>query len=402
MKRSGLLNFSEKRILLTGADGFLGHHLQKSFLSQGAKIFGLSRNKKPRNPVSHPNNTIIIGDILYSDNIHDALKISEPDIIIHLAAQSHVGASFLDPVQTCEINCRGTTNLLETIQGSKYDPQIIFPGSADEYGLVISSQTQYDNILAENKKVFPNPTRIPEVPVSEENPLRPVSPYGISKVYGDFMMRSYHNSYGMKNIVIRSFNIEGQGRGENFVTSTLARQIIEFKRGQVSSIQIGNVAVFRDFTHVSDAVAGYCSVIDRGQYGEVYNLGSMRATSILTYLLHSIEAAGYSVLSLSSYNNSFYCKDPLILKDYELFGVRGEYSKIDRLIANNLSLFSLGSGGINVLTDKGTIPISIDPERFRPSDNPFIIADIKKIKNLGYFPRMSIQEVCRDIVCSYE
>ena len=109
----------------------------------------------------------------------------------------------------------------------------------------------------------------------------------------------------MKTIVVRSFNIEGVGRGEQFVTASLSKQVAEFKKGEIQSIQVGDVSAFRDFTHIFDAVEGYCRIMEKGQFGEVYNLGSMRATSVLSYLLVSIESAGYSILNLSTLDGVF-------------------------------------------------------------------------------------------------
>ena len=135
------MDYSEKRIFLTGSDGFLGRYLSRHLMLQGAEVYGLSRKNKLE-PDFHYNSGIkvIKGDILNRDNIHEALHISEPDIVIHLAAQSHVGASFSDPVQTSEINCTGTTTLLESVRDSNFDPLVI-SSSADEYGLVIISSS---------------------------------------------------------------------------------------------------------------------------------------------------------------------------------------------------------------------------------------------------------------------
>ena len=397
------MDYSEKRIFLTGSDGFLGRYLSRHLMLQGAEVYGLSRKNKLE-PDFHYNSGIkvIKGDILNRENIDEAIHISEPDIIIHLAAQSHVGASFSDPVQTCEINCTGTTTLLESVRDSNFDPLVIFPGSADEYGLVISSKQQYERILSENRNVFPKPAKIPELPVSEQSPLRPMSPYGASKVYGDYLTRSFHHSYGMKTIVVRSFNIEGPGRGEQFVTASLSKQVTECQKGGISSIRVGDVSVFRDFTHVSDAVEGYCRIMEKGQFGEVYNLGSMRATSVLSYLLISIKSAGYSIQNLSTLDGVFSLENPLSVKEMELYGVSGEYSLIDTIIATNVPLFTLQSGGIKVSTDKGNIPIYFDQERFRPSDNPFIVADVEKLKEIGYTPLKSIQDIAAEQVWSYQ
>jgi GDPmannose 4,6-dehydratase len=113
-------------------------------------------------------------------------------------------------------NCAGTANLLEAIRLKDIDPAVVFAGTSEEYGLVISSEVQYERALEKYGSIFPEPERIPELPITEENPLRPMSPYAVSKVYGDYLMRDYYHSYGMKTVVSRGFNHEGAGRGAMF------------------------------------------------------------------------------------------------------------------------------------------------------------------------------------------
>jgi len=145
-----------------------------------------------------------------------------------------------------QINCIGTLNLLETVRIKDSDAVIVFAGSSEEYGLVISSEKQYERIKASGRTVFPEPEKIPELPIKETNPLRPMSPYAVSKVYGDHLFRNYYHSYGLKTIVSRAFNHEGAGRGKMFVTSNIALQVMKLKFGETDKIKIGNVNAFRD------------------------------------------------------------------------------------------------------------------------------------------------------------
>jgi len=124
--------------------------------------------------------------------------------VFHLAAQSFVPASFQNPLATQLINGIGTANLLDAIRIKEYNPKIVFAGSSEEYGLIITSNKQYKTAKTKYRTIFPEPEEIPELPVNENNPLRPMSPYATSKVYGDFLMRNYFNSFGLDTIVFKS------------------------------------------------------------------------------------------------------------------------------------------------------------------------------------------------------
>ncbi|GAI46324.1 unnamed protein product, partial [marine sediment metagenome] len=150
----------------------------------------------------------------------------------------------------------------------------------------------------------PSPARMLELPISEENPLRPQSPYAISKVQGDYLMRGYHNVYGLKAIVSRSFNTEGAGRGSMFVTSAIANQVMRLKLGESNKILIGNVNALRDWSHIDDIVRGYCLLAEKGDAGEVYNQGSMRTNAVLSYILLALQNAGWDVEKIETMNET--------------------------------------------------------------------------------------------------
>ena len=133
--------------------------------------------------------------------------------------------------------------------------------------------------------MFPEPKQLPELPIKESNPLRPMSPYAVAKVSGDYMTRNYAMNWGLHAMVSRAFNHEGSGRGKMFVTSIIAKQVTSIINGFDDSIIIGNVNSFRDWSHVSDIVSGDCIIAKNGRPGEVYNQGSESACSILTYIL---------------------------------------------------------------------------------------------------------------------
>jgi GDP-4-dehydro-6-deoxy-D-mannose reductase len=192
-------------------------------------------------------------DLLDSFSTHSLVGAVQPDRIFHLAAQSHVPTSWNAPAATLMDNVLGQVNLFEAVRMEGLDPLIHIAGSSEEYGLV-----------------HPD-----EVPMKESNPLRPLSPYAVSKVTQEMLAYQYHRSYGIKSIVSRGFNHTGPRRGENFVTSTFARQIALIEKGkQEPVISVGDLSSKRDFTDVRDMVRAYWLLLEKCKPGEVYNIGS--------------------------------------------------------------------------------------------------------------------------------
>ena len=225
------MNWNGKNVLITGANGFVGSYLAKELLDSGADVYGFLRPEDigpmEKNLIDKgikDKLKILEGDLGDITSLASAFDTSDPDVIFHLAAQSSVEFSFHRPLETQNINTMGTANLLEAVRIKDVDTRIVFAGSSEVYGMVISSEEQYQNLLSGGKTIFPEPGSIPELPVSESNPLRPQSPYAVSKVSGDFLMQNYHHSYGLDTVVSRAFNHEGAGRGMMFVTSIITNQ----------------------------------------------------------------------------------------------------------------------------------------------------------------------------------
>ncbi|GAH47978.1 unnamed protein product, partial [marine sediment metagenome] len=274
--------------------------------------------------------------------------VSKPDIVFHLGAQSYVPRSFINPVETMETNVSGTQNLLEAVRIKGLDPKIVYAGSSEEYGLVIWSKRQYQQVKDKYKVLFPEPEKIPETPVNETNPLRPMSPYAVSKVACDYLMRNYYSSYGMKTIVSRGFNTEGAGRGSMFVTSEIIKQVMMLKLNERNKIEIGNVNVFRDWSHVLDIVKGYCIIAEKGKYGEVYNQGSSRTNSVLGYILLALENAGWRIEKIESVKGDKVVNNPTEKINSEIFGVEFERTKLDQLLLENELEYFLEDKGLIV------------------------------------------------------
>ncbi|MHA1265158.1 MAG: GDP-mannose 4,6-dehydratase [Candidatus Helarchaeota archaeon] len=240
-------------VLITGITGFVGSHLAELYLREGYNVFGTKRWRSRLDNIQHIKDQVklIECDITDAYAIEKAIQESEPDVIHHLAAQSFVPASWANPKSTLEINIMGTLNILEGARRSNLNSQIHICGSSEEYGLVMPD----------------------EIPIKETNPLRPLSPYGVSKVSTDLLGIQYYKSYGLKVVVTRAFNHTGARRGEVFVCSNFAKQISLIEKGKQKAIHHGNLEAIRDFTDVRDVVkAYYMAVKNSGCIGKQVNI----------------------------------------------------------------------------------------------------------------------------------
>ncbi|OQD58841.1 GDP-mannose 4,6-dehydratase-like protein [Methanobrevibacter arboriphilus JCM 13429 = DSM 1125] len=391
------MNWKNKKVFITGISGFVGSYLTKELLERGANVSGFDRKIK-KNPIidlKTDNLNIFEGNLLDKKSVDNVLN-DDFDFVFHLAAQPFIPRSFENPKETHEVNGVGTLNLLESIVSKDLDSKIVFSSSSDEYGLVFSSKQQYLDSKEKYGNIFPEPVSFPELPISENNPLRPMSPYAVSKVYGDFLMRNYYHAYGLNTVVSRSFSHEGPGRGEMFVTSVITSQINQYNRDLIDNIIIGNVNVFRDWSHVEDIVNGYLLLADKGLSGDVYNQGSMRTNSILTYILLSLESSGYEIDKIETINNDKIVKNPTETDDSKLFGLNFYKTKLDKLMIDGDINFTLDDKGVIVFTNSEKIRIIFDESRFRPADVPILLADNKKIRNLGFKTKYNIKNIIND------
>ena len=397
-----------KRAFITGITGFVGSYLAKRLLDLGFEVFGLVRRRANGNL---PKRLVEIGilnrirfvegDITDLTSLLFALDKAQPDLIFHLASQSYVPRSFVDPLETFRVNSLGTQNLLEAVRLKDLDCKIVFAGSSEEYGLQIVSERHYNWALNKYGTIFPEPERIPELPVNERNPLRPMSPYAVSKVHGDFLMRNYYHAYGLKTIVSRAFNHEGAGRGHEFVTSTIVRQCVSLKFGELDKITIGNVNAFRDWSHVEDIVDGYILLAEKGKLGDVYVQGSMRTNSVLTYILLTLQHLGYNVKEIESVKGEKRVKDPAEISNDRFFNTNFPKTKVDALILKGELEYTLEDGGIRIKTDKGNIAVVFDRSRFRPAEIPVLMSDVRKIQELGFKATRLLEDIIRDQVNYY-
>ena len=251
-------------VLITGVTGFVGSHLAEFLLKKDMDVYGTMRRRSSLDNIVHMKDKLhlVEMDIQDSHSVETALKEVEPEYIFHLAAQSFVPTSWRSPAETLESNIMGTLNILEAAR-KMGDPRIHICGSSEEYGLVYPS----------------------EIPIRETNSLRPLSPYGVSKVGTDLLGFQYFKSYGVKVVRTRAFNHTGPRRGELFVTSTFAKQVAEIEKGlKPPTLKVGNLEARRDFSDVRDIVRAYWLALEKGELGEVYNICSEVSRTIRSVL----------------------------------------------------------------------------------------------------------------------
>jgi GDP-4-dehydro-6-deoxy-D-mannose reductase len=310
------------RALITGITGFAGSHLAEYILAEhpDVEVFGTFRWRSRMDNVEHlgRNVHLVEADLRDYSSMHRALEISRPDYIFHLAAQSFVPSSWSAPNDTIVTNVTGQTNLFEAIRILKLDPVVQLACSSEQYGLVL-----------------PN-----EVPIKETNPLRPLSPYAVSKVAQDYLGYQYFQSYGLRVIRTRGFNHTGPRRGQVFVTSNFCSQVAAIELGlQEPVIRVGNIEAIRDFTDVRDMVRAYWLAVTRAKPGEVYNIATGQGIRIREML--------------------------------------------DRVLA----------------LSRVEVKVEVDPDRLRPSDVEILIGDSSKFRaDTGWEPRIPFDQTLQDLL----
>jgi GDP-4-dehydro-6-deoxy-D-mannose reductase len=335
------------RVLITGITGFAGSHLAEHILAEHphVSVYGtyrwrsrmenleeLARRRvldiiegryssggslrdegKRRGRV-----TLLHSDLTDAGSVEKLIAAVQPHRIFHLAAQSFVQSSFDEPAATLQTNILAQLNVLEAVRRHDDQVRIHVAGSSEEYGLV----------------------RPDEVPMKETNPLRPLSPYAVSKVAQDKLAWQYFKSYGLHIVITRGFNHTGPRRGLIFVTSTFARQIAEIEAGlREPVLQVGDLTTKRDWTDVRDMVRAYWLALDQAEPGESYNVGSGRTWSIREMLDLLLSFSG------------------------------------------------------------AEIRLQEDPARLRPSDVPILWADVSKFRAAtGWEPRIPFEQTLRDLL----
>ncbi len=309
------------RIFITGITGPVGSFLADYALTlPDVEVHAFKRWRSDPRPIAHLQGRIVLyeGDIEDPFAIDRAIERAAPDRVYHLAAQSYPSASWEAPVTTMRVNVEGTINLLEAVRRHCPTARVHIAGSSAQYGRV-------------------EPER---VPIPEIHPLRPTSPYGVSKVAAELTGLQYHDSYGLPVIVTRSFNHVGPRQNDRCAIQTFCQQMAAIEAGlQAPVIAVGNLESRRDFTHMTDVARALWLVLEHGQPGQVYNLCSGRATRI------------------------------------------GDI--------------------VDLVVTQGRAPVEVrvDPARLRPSDEPILQGDNRKLcAATGWVPRITMPEIVTELL----
>ncbi|MGI8420368.1 MAG: GDP-mannose 4,6-dehydratase [Candidatus Levyibacteriota bacterium] len=309
-----------KKVLITGITGFVGQHLAHHLLSQNTyEIIGTYRSENSLDSLGELKDKIAFKnvDLNDTDAVGELILSQKPDAIFHLAAQASPAQSFKSPIQTLTNNIVSELSILEAIKSNNFkDTRVVIISTSEIYGMV----TQAD------------------IPVDEETPLRPASPYAVSKIAQDYLSLQYHLSYKLDIVRLRPFNHIGPGQKVGYVVADFAKQVIEIEKDKKEPVlSVGNLNAKRDFTDVRDMVKAYTLALEKGKSGEAYNLGSGTSHKIADIL--------------------------------------------DQLLAGSAK----------------KIEVKVDPERFRPVDVPEIVCDTTKFKSLtGWEPEISFETTLKD------
>lgn len=307
-----------KKTFITGITGFAGSFLAEHLIGEGYEVSGTYLTDESLKNVASISNTIKIHkvDLQDAQEIRKIILGEKPDMIFHLAALTAPGESFENPSEFITNNIIVQVNLLEAVRKAQISPRTLIVSSAEVYGNVSVS----------------------DLPINEETELRPVNPYAVSKVACDFLGLQYFLSYKLPIVRVRPFNHIGPRQSPSFVVAAFAKKIAEIeKSSEEKSMKVGNLTAKRDLTDVRDTVRGYKLLIEKGEPGEVYNIGFGRSYEI-KYLLDA--------------------------------------------------LLSFSNKKINVESD---------PELMRPVDVPELVCDNSKIKKqTGWEPKIPIEQTLRE------
>ncbi len=248
------------RVLITGVSGFVGRHVARRLLAEGARVSATFWEDGP----ALAGVELFEADILDGEALARAVAAARPEAVIHLAGLSHVGDSWTRMDDYFRVNVLGTENLLRAARGAR----VVLASSAEVYGAVPDA----------------------DQPIGEERPVAPGSPYALTKAAAERLAVALGDGDA---VIVRSFNLVGAGQALRFALPSFAAQLAAIRDGRSEPvIRVGNLSARRDFVHVEAAAEAYALLAGRGEGGTVYNLASGRAVSIAEALERLIQVSG--------------------------------------------------------------------------------------------------------------
>lgn len=268
-----------KKALITGITGQDGYHLSELLNSKGYEVYGLIRGQQNpkllRIEQEQPYIKLIEGDLTDQSSLVNAIEVAEPDEIYNLAAVSHVGYSFRNPILTAEVTGKGVLNLLEAIRVT---------GGTDKVRFYQASTSEMFGGLDYNR---------PGKGYDESALFHPRSPYGVAKLYGHWITKNYRESYGMHASCGILFNHEGPRRGIEFVTRKISNAVARIHLGLQDHIELGNLDAKRDWGYAGDYVEGMWLMLQQEKPDD-YVLATGETHSIQDYLELAFKKVGIS------------------------------------------------------------------------------------------------------------
>ncbi|MCL7979595.1 MAG: GDP-mannose 4,6-dehydratase [marine benthic group bacterium] len=295
------------KVLVTGADGFVGEHLVAELLSHGYEVNGSTLTLPPVRDTLTPEEAASVDWKAADVRDHGALvrlvAAVRPEMIFHLSGFASGSRARENAALSLNVNAGGTVNLCEAVLAVRedapdFDPRILVMGSGDAYGDAASEGS----------------------PLTEEMHLRPVSPYGLSKAAQELAAHTYRRAHELRILVTRSFNLVGPGQGSDFVVPDFCGQVSAIASGERPPVmKVGNLDVSRDFTDVRDGVRALREVMELDRPEAAYNVASGEAVSIRQILDWILDEAGV---------DPEIRVDPARVRPGEIETIRGDASRL--------------------------------------------------------------------------
>ncbi len=277
------MSVDTKRVLVTGADGFVGQHLVAHLLEAGYTVSASTLELPPNRTVLGPAQMATVdwkaADVRDHDALFRLISVLRPTAIFHMAGFSSGALAREQAELAMRVNAGGTVNLCEAVLELRsaepaYDPRILVMGSGEAYG----------DAALEGR------------PLREDMPLRPVSAYGVSKACQELVAHTYRRAWGIKTTVARTFNLIGPGQRPPFVVPDFCQQVAGIAAGRGDPVlHVGNLDVERDFTDVRDGVVAFRLIMELDSPEAVYNVASGSAVSIRRIVDWIVSEAGIEV-----------------------------------------------------------------------------------------------------------